>query len=592
MGVRSVIDVDINDQKFKDFTASFEKYTKALKATKGDWSDAAVSAAAAAAATADINAELDKQAETQKRLEADNKKAAKEEERRIKAAAAEMEKLNRTVKSIASNLASGTTSLLKWVGIGGILSGLMGAGGLFGLDRLAESLGGARRSAGGLGINSGQQQAANLNFGRFVDTNQALGGIASAQTNADLWAFRAVGIDPTGKDPATLLAELLPKAQKIFKPLAGKPMAEYNARVQALQALGLSMSDLRRLAEAPDSEVRGAAGRYYGDARTLRMDPRTQQSWQDFDRALHTAGQNIENALGRGLEKITPGLEKLSGALVEIVDKFVGSKGFDQLVTDLETGIENFAKYLTSPKFKDDMKTFVEDFEAVAKALHDGLKWLGIIPKSQAEKDADQKKADEFARQAQGGFGFPYAAGMGMLAGISAPSSMVLGSAGFQQAAFSSVLGGSGGGSGGGGGRLPRNVLGGAIGAIYALESGSGANPGRSSKGALGPFQFMPDTARQYGVQDRTDFAQSKRGAEAYLGYLLKLFHGDLAKALAGYNWGEGNVQKDIKNHGADWLRFAPKETQEYVRKGLKLSINNNTGGNANVQMNQGGASI
>lgn len=575
MPVRSVIDIDVNDAKFKDFLGSFDKYNKALKDTAPHWDDAARSAGAVALASMATTEEMEKQRKEEEAQSARRKKEGAEEQRRIKAAATEMEKLRRTVKDIGESMLSGTASLLRWVGIGGMLSGLLGGGALFGLDRLASSMGNARRSAGGLGVTSGQQQSANINFGRYVDTNQVLGGIASAQTNADLWAFRAVGIDPSGKNPAELMAELNLKAQKIYKPLAGKPMSEYNAKVQALQALGYSMSDLRRLSKSSTGELRAATGQYYKDAGDLGVSDKAQLGWQTFMAQMDRAGQKIENIFGEKMgQKLAPALEKLSAAVVHIVEKFTGSGVFDKMIDSLVGGLEKFGDYVSSPKFLKDIDTFITDFGLVAEALVRGLKFLGIIPKSEAEKQVEAQKWEN-QNDAQGHPNW-WAGAM-----TASPMSYQAPAAGlnplFQRTSMDYPT--SSGGS---------NYMS----AIYQMESASGRNAGYSSAGALGPFQLMPGTAKRFGVTDRRDFAQSKRAAQQYMSILLKMFHGDLGKALAGYNWGEGNVLKDIAKHGTDWLRFAPKETQDYVRRGLSLSINNNTGGNANVQLNQAGQGI
>lgn len=49
--------------------------------------------------------------------------------------------------------------------------------------------------------------------------------------------------------------------------------------------------------------------------------------------------------------------------------------------------------------------------------------------------------------------------------------------------------------------------------------------------------------------------------------YLRQLYTqlGTWSKALAGYNWGPGNVSKAIDAHGAQWLQYAPLETRNYV---------------------------
>src|SRR5690625_4464739 len=46
---------------------------------------------------------------------------------------------------------------------------------------------------------------------------------------------------------------------------------------------------------------------------------------------------------------------------------------------------------------------------------------------------------------------------------------------------------------------------------------------------------------------------------------MVKEFDGELSKALAAYNWGPGNVNRAIKEHGTQWLAYAPEETRAYV---------------------------
>ncbi|MHC5174352.1 lytic transglycosylase domain-containing protein [Serratia rhizosphaerae] len=93
----------------------------------------------------------------------------------------------------------------------------------------------------------------------------------------------------------------------------------------------------------------------------------------------------------------------------------------------------------------------------------------------------------------------------------------------------------------------------------------SGGNPyAVSGAGAKGLFQFMPGTARDFGLNghDVFDPEKSAGAAARYMSQLLKMFDGDLGKALAAYNWGQGNVMR--KGLGA-----APKETRDYVPKVL-----------------------
>lgn len=89
----------------------------------------------------------------------------------------------------------------------------------------------------------------------------------------------------------------------------------------------------------------------------------------------------------------------------------------------------------------------------------------------------------------------------------------------------------------------------GMLSAINMIESRGNANAYNKSSGAAGGFQMLSGTATQYGVKDRYNLAQSAEGAAKYLQYLLKLFNGNIEKAVRAYHAGEGNVQKG-KNLG------------------------------------------
>ena len=81
-----------------------------------------------------------------------------------------------------------------------------------------------------------------------------------------------------------------------------------------------------------------------------------------------------------------------------------------------------------------------------------------------------------------------------------------------------------------------------------------------SRVGAQGLMQLMPATARRFGVSNAFDAGQNIRGGVQYLSWLLKRFNGDLTLAAAGYNAGEGAVDKykGVPPYG---------ETQRYVQR-------------------------
>lgn len=94
--------------------------------------------------------------------------------------------------------------------------------------------------------------------------------------------------------------------------------------------------------------------------------------------------------------------------------------------------------------------------------------------------------------------------------------------------------------------------------ALRQMQHESGSNPNAvSPKGARGPMQLMPDTAKGLGV-DPNDPYQNITGGLTYYAKLKKQYNGDDRMALAAYNGGPGNVAK----YGG----IPPfKETQKYV---------------------------
>lgn len=113
---------------------------------------------------------------------------------------------------------------------------------------------------------------------------------------------------------------------------------------------------------------------------------------------------------------------------------------------------------------------------------------------------------------------------------------------------------------------------------VWMAEVESSMNPkARSPVGARGLFQFMPETARRFGLRtflpdERTDPEKSARAAAAYLRVLYRQF-GDWSLALAAYNAGEGRVGRAVRESGARAFdAIAPRlpaETRMYVPKVL-----------------------
>lgn len=97
-----------------------------------------------------------------------------------------------------------------------------------------------------------------------------------------------------------------------------------------------------------------------------------------------------------------------------------------------------------------------------------------------------------------------------------------------------------------------------------------------SSAGARGPWQFMPYTAKDYGLvvnqneDDRTDYLKSTNAAAKYLLHLYKDLH-DWLLVIAAYNGGPGRVYSAIQKSGSrnfwDLQYYLPEESRNHVKK-------------------------
>jgi soluble lytic murein transglycosylase-like protein len=96
--------------------------------------------------------------------------------------------------------------------------------------------------------------------------------------------------------------------------------------------------------------------------------------------------------------------------------------------------------------------------------------------------------------------------------------------------------------------------------------------PVTSPKGALYGMQVMPDTARDPGFglrpADVSDPADMNRLGREYRATMQKRYGGDLSKMWSAYNAGPGRTDAAIR-HGADWQKYIPQETRDYIRKNL-----------------------
>jgi len=126
--------------------------------------------------------------------------------------------------------------------------------------------------------------------------------------------------------------------------------------------------------------------------------------------------------------------------------------------------------------------------------------------------------------------------------------------------------------------RLPQELI-----SVAMVESGLKPNA-RSHRGAYGVWQFIPRTARSYGLvvsRGRDDRGDVRKSSDAAARHLIDLYSdfNDWYLAMAAYNGGAARIKRAMKRAGSrDFFEVARsgvlrKETSEYVPKVLALSL-------------------
>ncbi|HCO8213823.1 TPA: hypothetical protein OB771_004876, partial [Escherichia coli] len=366
MVAKSIVDIDVNDDKFVAFMERFREYQSALDDLPEAWRVAAVGIGESSKQTEkakgeakELGAEFNAVAEAIltinsgiDRLNAnleDSKKKQDEFNKSTRSAKGFLSDATKDAKSLAGHIKEATASLLSWGGIVGIFTGVLGVGGLFGINRLAATTGAQRFTSLGLGTSIGALDSTAINYQKALGNPAGtLGAIRDSQMDlSKRWTFQAMGINNPDQDPAKLLPQMIRNARDIF--------VQSGSTLQGAQAHGLTnfftLDDLNRFKNMSDEEITAMEKRAQQDARMLQITDQQARQWQDFNVQLDYSSQSIRNTFVRGLGPLTPQLRKLSDALSGAIDTVLKSPELGKWIDALAGGIERFGNYLASPEF-------------------------------------------------------------------------------------------------------------------------------------------------------------------------------------------------------------------------------------------------
>jgi hypothetical protein len=435
MATKTIFTVEIDDSKWKEFQAKFDKYQAAVAKLPENWRKVAAQADDLTDAHDSATEALEAQGQSaQRRADALTKSEASA--RKISSAWATS---YGHVKNIGATIGASSVKLAKWGGLAaGALGGLgvLGIGAsLFGIDRMARDVAASRREALGLGATYGQTKSIETNYGQIINPGTTLSNISTGKYDVQSEQYKALrnaGIsdqDIKSKNSAELFAEFMKKFPERLK---GVPKGMMGTTAQTYGFTNvMSMPEIIATMNEGDAARQARIDKTLQDSKALDLNKGIQDKWTAFVTQLDVATEKLRTVFMTTLSGLAEPLTKVSDGFVKLVSALADSGMMKGWIDDLGAGLGKFADFVGTQEFKDDISNFVTGFEHVAEYIWNfitsfGLGALGIGAASAKELGAGGENFQPGdTLDAQGNIirgGVNMGGGIGSPAGGSAPN--------------------------------------------------------------------------------------------------------------------------------------------------------------------------
>lgn len=375
MAAKSIVNIQVNAESFTAFHSQFKKYEAALSKAPHQWGLAGGAVLGVGNTLGGVLAKLAVMGKSIGDATTKSQKFGKALQLADRVASG----MVKSTAALAVNLKNATMQLMKWGSIAGLFSGLLGAGGLFGISRLAESVSGGQTASRKTGDTYGQGKASGIAYGQLFGGEGAvqsmLEKIAYAQKNFGRDAggteiMTKAGISPAEYQSKTA-ADLLPIIlRNLQSALQLQPKGSEMAYAESTGMTNLASSDvLIQLINMQVKETAVLSQLYEEQKKKLDLDNESQNKWTALNRALSAAGELMENTFIKALTPLTPALTKLSEAVSDAVKTLLGSDTLGSWIDAVAVKLKEFATYLSSPQFKSDIAAFLTSLDKLAGSI-------------------------------------------------------------------------------------------------------------------------------------------------------------------------------------------------------------------------------
>ncbi|GJH02276.1 lytic transglycosylase domain-containing protein [Paraburkholderia terrae] len=540
---KGVLSIPVNTDEFDDFVKRWTAYQEDVKTSASPFDKYANELRDAVAAAGELNAQLAHTAQvtSTSKMVGQNSYSA-QLARNTHATMQDWKQTDKYIESSNKNFASFARNWLSisplrkgFLGIGGAALGIAGAA-----ITTANDLANDNRRNRELGLKPGELPAFNNDFKKYGLSDADIERTRDAQNDQSKWrTFVAAGLSPLqaqAMDPIDLTAYL--------DKWAGSKVREWNANGQPIgsmsKAYGLdnfySQNQLRLAGSYSDEEHDESLRQFRNDVPKFAIDQKTEDEATEQQRQWNNTWTKITRDFETSFMTLTPEIAKIGRAFGDAADAFLRSPEIKQDLNDLADGLDDVVKFFRFAKktnadpannpdsaARDTVHQFgLRVLDGVKQSYRDISGYLTGKPPTQpapptTSKDSTPAMWKEWMNTATKKFGLPD------------------GLQNFQM----------------------------------RIESRGNPNAVNPVTGAAGLMQFMPDTAKQMGI-DPFDPKQSIFGNAA----LMDRYHGiygTWGKSLAAYD-GDTHISADEKRYRS-WLMGAKPETLNYERAAYDSGI-------------------
>lgn len=373
MPLRSVIDIDVNDDTFKAFQSLFDRYAAAVDRLPGQWKQAGQAIAEQRSTFVAIASALMAQNEILHK----GGREVTEIDRTLTRTQRTMRGLSRATREFAGHLTTATATLMRWTGVTGVVGALTGLLSAEGVAHLARSAAGTYRTTLGYagGTTPAQVGAADA-FRGIMSPSAVLSGISEMLTTAEGkrgLVSLGFGAETNGASAGTLLPEFLRRLQRTARAIPGE--ANFGDIMSGMglgqfTQLGLTLRHMR------PGQLEDLIKVYAESTRELgRITERVLEKWVKFDAAIGLAGTKIQSAFVVGLEPLLPKFTQI----VDVFSNAIVAFGQSREVSEWMDQLADALKKVDLVKFAVEVEHGAEVVVSLAKAMTSLLGSVGNL---------------------------------------------------------------------------------------------------------------------------------------------------------------------------------------------------------------------